>query len=317
MADLYTRQLAQRNAYLRELQMRNQDVIRQQALGQVQQRAAQQAEQWGATHQRNLTKDQWEAQMRVAEFRQRQMEAAQRARERQDAISRQETRDLEARRGRLSPDHRWSASDPLKQELIPNSKTWGDLQTKHAKDVSQLRSIDSSTNELLGVINYILDPKNKSGFESNFGGYNAYLTRLLPNIIPGFARTSDVSSALERLQEMAEVSGLGAVRGNSGQSVGAITEREWPKFASQILKTSPRMEEDTARMWLNQVKQTAADIRNREVEEYTNAWKGKPFYVENPLAGRIAPATVNPAVPQGIDAKDWEYMTPEQRALWR
>ena len=207
-----------------------------------------------------------------------------------DRSRRMEALELAARRGTLKPGYRWQQGNPLQQELIPGGPEEAKLRAAHSGDVSKLQSVNNSTRELVKTIDYILDPKNKSGFEANFGGWNAYLTRLLPDVIPGFARTGDVSTAVERLTELAETSGLGGIRGGSGQSVGAITEREWPKFAAQLLKTSPRLNEDTARQVLKDARATAMDLRNRELGAYENEWKPTPFYAPDPFRAPVGPS---------------------------
>ena len=328
MADPYT----QRLATYRYLQARQQAAMQQRAMQEREARMRADMQQRGSMGQQRLGFEQQRLNQGAqgqsdtnARFRAQYEQNERFKREEANRRAGIETRAaLDARRGRLQPGNRWRADDATQQELIPGGKEYAEFQTKHAKDINTLRSVDSSTKELVGVINYITDPKNKQGFASNFGGWNAYVTRLLPNIIPGFSHTSDVGAAVDRLQEMAEISGLSQVRGQAGQSVGQITEREWPKFASQLLKLNPRVDEDTARMWLKQFKQNALDIRNRELETYKDTWKEKPFMAKDPLAYGARPsATVNPAeaqggeVPPGISPDDWKYVTPAEKAQWR
>ena len=293
------KQEAERDFQYRMMQQRALDGWRQQQAA-MQAQAQAQAQQRFEAQQRLLMGNQARADLRE----QRRAEAERASRERLE---------LEIRRGKLQPGYRWKTPDSTEQELIPGGAEWTKQRAAHAGDLNKLQSIGNSIEEFTKVIDYILDPKNASGFSSNFGGWNAYLTRLLPNVIPGFARTSDVSSAVDRLTEMAETTGLSSIRGGSGQSVGAITEREWPKFAAQLLKLSPRLEEDTARKVLGDARATALDMRNRELRAYESEWGPSPFMSKDPLGRGAAPD----APPPGVDPKDWKYLTPAEKAKWR
>ena len=309
MADPFSRQIAQQRLLLE--MARRQAAERQFAMQQ--QRLGQSQNLQGAQFQRGLNNDEWNRRARLEEFNQRERQLQMQERLKRDELRRRQNADMEARRRKLKPGFRWKASNPMEQEYIPGGPEFVKARGQHAEDLNKLQSIGSSTDEFVKILDYITDPKNKSGFTSNFGGFNAYLTRMLPNVIPGFAKTGDVSTALERLNEMAEVSGLGQTRGRAGQGVGSITEREWPKFAAQILKLSPRLEEDTARNVLANARQTAMDIRNREMRAYEGEWADTPFVSKNPLA----PPQGADAPPAGVAPEDWKYMTPAEKAKWQ
>lgn len=293
MADFMRQVIAQRQMAQRAAQADQMRALQMRRMQELEAHRAQQYQQQQAVQQRFLDQDSFRNTLDLERFKQEQARDTSMAAERRNAALARDRQAaataLAANRGTLRPGHRWKQSNPLEQELIMDSQEAQKMRAQHSGDVNKLQSVNNSTRELVKTIDYILDPKNKSGFEANFGGWNAYLTRLLPDVIPGFARTGDVSTAVERLTELAETSGLGGIRGGSGQSVGAITEREWPKFAAQLLKTSPRLNEDTARQVLKDARATAMDLRNRELGAYENEWKPTPFYTQDPFRTPVGP----------------------------
>lgn len=270
-----------------------------------------QAQMQQGTQERIRGQNSFRNELDLRRFQEEQSRNQQAAEERRKQTERL---DLAAQRGSLKQGYRWKGANPLEQELIPGGPEEAKLRGAHAEDVGKLQSINSTALEVAKLIDYITAPKNKSGFTSNFGGYNAYLTQQVPSNVPGFARTADVKTALERLEEMAQTLGLGDIRGRSGQSVGSISEKEWPKLGAQLLKLSPRIEEDTAQQWLKDLKTRILQTRNREMQAYQSEWEPTPFYSKDPLRVK-AQGPGGP--PQGVDSADWDAMTPQERGLWQ
>ena len=118
---------------------------------------------------------------------------------------------------KLRPGEKWNAKEE-RVDLVPGSELFNKTTAKHTKDYAAANAIESKSDSAIKKIDTILDPKNKDGFESNFGGYNAYATRLKTG------NTAKVRREIESLQSDLKSAGLDMIR--KGGSIGAITERE-------------------------------------------------------------------------------------------
>lgn len=178
-----------------------------------------------------------------------------------------------AARGRLKPGYKWNTQDPTQQDLVPGGPAWYEQADKHSKDKAALGQVESAAQFATERINRILDPKNRGGFEGNFGGYNAkYVTQHLPiDSIQG------AKKEIESLQAYAKNLGLGELRSMSG-AIGSITEREWPIIGAQIEALDPMMPEKDAEAALRRIKTRVAMMRARVGEGYKGEWQGSPFY---------------------------------------
>lgn len=215
----------------------------------------------------------------------------------------------ERARGTLKPGYAWDPQDQMKQVPAPGGPAWRDLSSKHAGDLQTLGTLDETTQAASATIDRILDPKKKAwGFEPNFGGYNAVVSQYLPG------QTQDTRNDLENLKSTLKTYGLGLIRGSSG-AVGSITEREWPILEKQIESLSPLMSEGEAKSALERIQARMGGMRQRALSLYKQEWGDSPFYKVDPL--KVAnPGGGAGAIPQGVDPRDWKYMTPEERALW-
>ena len=187
------------------------------------------------------------------------------------------------------------------------------LQGIHAQDLSNLEAINSSVQGLIGRMGSIQRPSNRGGFKGNFGMFPEAVTRYLPG------ENYDTKTELEQLEEMAKVSGLGSVRAQAGQSVGTITEREWPIMASQLMKLNVGQTDKAAEGMMGTARRNLLNMRNRELREYQNKWKGDPLYKDQPFSvppvetqGKMA------GIPKtfGHGQEIWDHLTPEEKALW-
>lgn len=311
MADPYLEAHRQRSAAIQMRRLQEQQAqfaYRQQALQAEQQRRAGMEQ---AQYQRSLSESEQRRQLAERGLGLREREG--RERMRRDAQERAR-RELNDRRGALKPGYRWNAQDQMKQELVPGGPEETKLRAAHAEDLAKLAAINSGSQAIVGRMGSILRPSNKSwGFEPNFGWLPAYATRLLPG------KPSDTRVELEQLEELSQAAGLGEIKGRSGQSIGAITEREWPKLASQYLKLSPMMSEKGAENMMNQGRRQVLNMRNKELEAYQNEWRGTPFYKENPLS---VPPVHTEGKERGIPKtfafgqEVWDSLTPEEKGLW-
>lgn len=169
---------------------------------------------------------------------------------------------------KLGMDQRWNP-DTQSVEILPGSKTFLGQKDKYAKDAGQLRAATSLAKEGAGKIDFILDPKNKGGFESQFGGPQSYLTRMLPG------QTQDVGAKLESLRSNLKLAGKSLV--GQGGAIGQITEREWPILEGMIDTLSPNMTEEGARQVLENIKAKFQDMQRQAQETYQSEWQGSQF----------------------------------------
>lgn len=313
MADFLANVLAQRRMAQGQAQAQQMMMYRLMQARAMEAQRQRQAAMQTAIQNRVMHQNDFSNQLNLENLRQRMDENRQRDADRARQMERLE---LNSRRGTLKQGYRWKQDNPLEQEIIPGGPEEARMRSSHAEDVNKLQSINNTTMDVVKKIDYILNPKNESGFTSNFGGYNAYLTRQVPSNVPGFERTADVKTALEGLENIAQTLGLMDIRGRTGQSVGSISEREWPILGGQLLKISPKIEEDTARDLLKGLRAKLLSTRNREMQSYQNEWGPTPFALKDPLSVK-AQGPTGDDTPQGVSPEDWGAMLPEERALWQ
>jgi len=156
-------------------------------------------------------------------------------------------------------------------EVIPGSAEWTRRQNLHANDYGALTAVDAKTDNAIRKLDYILDEKNKGAFNSNFGGYNAYITERLPG------ETQNVRNAIEALKSDLKSAGLELMR--AGGSIGQMTEREWPIVERAISNIDPRLSEEKAREELGAVRNYLDKIRRNAKEKYDTEWESqRQFY---------------------------------------
>ena len=159
---------------------------------------------------------------------------------------------------------------------------------EHANDAQELRLIQSTAQSAIDNINEILSTENKSGFDDNFGGYNAYLTRLTPDILPsglGGTTALDVKAKLEKLGSDMANAGLNKARASG--SIRQITEREWPMLKSMIANITFQLSEDQAEKQLEKVREMFVQFALNADQKYRNTWDyGKQQYYNEGLTSK-------------------------------
>ena len=143
----------------------------------------------------------------------------------------------------------------------------------HANDVQELRSIQSTVQSAIDNIDEILSTKNESGFQDNFGGYTASVTRFTPDILPtGYGGTTalNVKAKIEKLGSDMANSGLNTAR--AGGSIGQITEKEWPMLQKLIANITYSLSEDEAEKQLRKVREKFVQFALNADEKYINTW---------------------------------------------
>ena len=231
------------------------------------------------------------------------------------AAAQREAHAKEAARGKLKPGYAWDPADQTKQTPIPGGPAWRELSSKHADDLQRLGAFGEIADASRATIERILDPKKeKTGFNSNFGGYNAALiTQHMPGAVPTFGETQNVRNDLENLKSNLKAQGASLMRGVGG-SPGSITEREWPILEKMIESLSPLMEEKDAREALGRISQRFEGMKQRSMSNYKGEWGDTPFFKAEPFARPEAGGAGT--IPEGVDPRVWKFMTPAERKLW-
>lgn len=182
---------------------------------------------------------------------------------------------------KLKPGERWSEEKQM-VEQIPGSAAFIEQQRKHGADLGAIKTVETTTKWGKNRIDTILDPKNKAGFENNFGGFSAYATKEFSG------DTARVKSELDSLKSDLKERGLQLFR--SGGSIGAMTEKEWPIVESMIASLSPKLEADDARDILRKIKVKFDNIESLAAEKYNDQWQGTQYH--KPVdTNRNAPAS--------------------------
>lgn len=214
---------------------------------------------------------------------------------------------------KLEKGERWNAAEQ-RIETVPGSKLHVAQSDKHGKDFQALQGVDTKVESALGKIDYILSDENKSGFDANFGGYNAYVAGRIPG------KATDVRKNIDSLKSDLKAAGLELMR--SGGSIGQITEREWPIIEGMIGALSPEMSEDEARLQFGKIKTYMNRIRTNAREAYDTEWGGSQYYKGDkkppspPAASSAPPRTNAKGWILHTDAKgNQAYVSPDGKSI--
>lgn len=176
---------------------------------------------------------------------------------------------------KLRPGEKWNAKEE-RVDLVPGSELYNKTASKHTKDYAASKSFATKSDDAIKKIDTILDPTNKEGFESNFGGYNAYATRLMSG------NTAKVRREIDSLQNALKVAGLDQIR--QGGSIGAITQAEWPILQQMVAALTPDLNEEDARIKLQDIRAKFESIKADARDSYATTWDRTQFYKTKPGA---------------------------------
>jgi hypothetical protein len=155
----------------------------------------------------------------------------------------------------------------------------------HGKDYAALQGVNQKMDFAIDRVNELLDPKNKAQIERNFGGYNAYITRLLPGAgIEGMNKIDALKSTLKN-------AGLEMMR--TGGSIGQMTEREWPIVERMLANIDPRLNEADAMTELRKVSTFMSNLKENAMKAYETEWGNTQYY---------KPGAIQPPAPQQPNA---------------
>ncbi len=189
---------------------------------------------------------------------------------------------------KLKPGETWdSTTQTVKQ--IPGSAEFNKQSKVHGTDYNAAKTVVSKMDNAIKKVDEILAPKNASGFENNFGGYNAAVSRMFTG------NTATVRKNIDSLKADMKSAGLELVR--SGGSIGALTEREWPMLEAQIDAIDYMLDEDAAKAAFDRVKSTFERIKNQAKDTYQTTWGETQYYkpevLKDTSAAPAAPARKN------------------------
>jgi len=180
----------------------------------------------------------------------------------------------------LQKGERWNAEEQ-RVETVPGSKLFISQNREQGKDLQTARSANTKGKDALTKIDEILAPKNAGAFEGNFGGYNAYATRMLPG------ENSDLRKKIDSLKSNMKAIGLELMR--SGGSIGQMTEKEWPIVEQMLGAIDSVIGETEARAVLEQVRARIANIVADANAMYDANWSETQYYKPE-LTGRTKAA---------------------------
>jgi hypothetical protein len=171
---------------------------------------------------------------------------------------------------KLGPGEEEDPNNPGNTRLRTNSPQWIAAGQKHEKDWTQKEFINTKADIAQQKINTILDPKNKVGFERNFGkNYSGYITSQFPDAVV-------VKKELDDLKDSLKNAGLDMMK--TGGSIGAMSVAEWPIVQGVLGSITPGMPEDEAKAKLQEVSDRLEAIRNLGKNSYDTAWSNSQFY---------------------------------------
>ena len=170
---------------------------------------------------------------------------------------------------KLKPGEVWDpAAQTVKQ--VPGSAEYNKQSKAHGTDYNAAKTVLSKMDNAISKVNEILDPKNASGFENNFGGYNAAVSRMFTG------NTATVRKNIDSLKADMKGAGLELIR--AGGSIGALTEREWPMLEAQIDSIDYMLDEDAAKAAFERVKSTFNRIKDQAKDTYQTTWGETQYY---------------------------------------
>lgn len=179
-------------------------------------------------------------------------------------------------------------------EAVPGSKLYLQQKEKHAKSLQSYETVATKVKQMNDKINNILSEDNASAFEGNFGGYDAYATRMLPG------ENSNLRKQIDSLKSNMKAVGLELMR--SGGSIGQMTEKEWPIVEQMLGAIDPVLGEDAARLEFQKIQARINNILQNARSIYGDQWADTQYY--KPIGGAAQLSA------QDKQALDWANSNP-------
>jgi hypothetical protein len=201
--------------------------------------------------------------------------------------------DVNELKPQLQKGERWN-EEAGRVDAVPGSKLYIEQNRNHGKDLQTVRGANTKGLDAVAKINEILSPENASAFAGNFGGYNAYATRMLPG------ENSDLRKKIDSLKS--NMKGIGLELMRSGGSIGTMTEKEWPIVEQMLGSIDPVLGEDNARLVLQQISDRVRRIVDDANAIYDSNWMETQYYKPE-STGRVGEAQAATGA-QGMSAAD-------------
>jgi hypothetical protein len=181
---------------------------------------------------------------------------------------------------KLKPGEVWDATKQTVNQ-VPGSAEYNKQSKIHGTDYNAAKTVVSKMDNAIKKVNEILKPENASGFENNFGGYNAAASRMFSG------NTATVRKDIDTLKADMKGAGLELIR--AGGSIGALTEREWPMLEAQIDAIDYMLDEPAAKKAFERVKTTFERIKDQAKDTYQTTWGETQYYKPDVLKGGSPP----------------------------
>jgi hypothetical protein len=190
-------------------------------------------------------------------------------------------------------------------ELREGTQAYMVQKDKYAKDVNTLNLATIQTDMFAKKLDRILAPENKDAFNANFGGYNAYVSRLTPNN-PLTGKVQDIRNEIESIKDNFKLEGLKLMR--QGGSIGQMTQQEWPIVQNILDRIDSGISEGRARELFEEAREYLNSIKANAKNTFETEWKGSQFDkpgakpAATPTAAEVAkPTAPTPAQKQAYD----------------
>ena len=158
-------------------------------------------------------------------------------------------------------------------DAVPGSAAFITRSQNHAEDVTALNALKEKSDEAILNIKKMLDPKNKEGFQANFGGVGTTVTSRMPG------KAADFKGMLDTFKSNMKSAGLEMMR--SGGSIGAMTQKEWPIVEAEMASLDGWMTEENARNVMENIVARLARIKKSSENVYDMTWGETQFHPKN------------------------------------
>lgn len=155
-------------------------------------------------------------------------------------------------------------------EAVEGSDIYKKQKSAFTQDYKVAASVADKMDEGTKKIDELLSPNNASGFEGNFGGYNAYASRMFPG------ENTNVRKKIDSFKSTLKSAGLELMR--QGGAIGQMTVQEWPIVEQMIDSISPELSESEARRAFNEIRARFNRIKERAKDVYETEYADSQFY---------------------------------------
>ena len=184
-------------------------------------------------------------------------------------------------------------------ESVPGSKLHTEQKADFTKTYKDAKATIANSEDALTKLKDL--NSDEKGFERNFGGYNAMITKNTPGAGLNY------KTKLEGISANMRQIGLSFIR--QGGSIGQITEREWPMIEAAFAKLSSNLNEEDAKFQFKIIENRFNKVIAASKDSYKTQWGNTQFYKS--LDGKETPSEDAPQVylqPSGMSNEDWaEY----------